>query len=122
MILKIIRYFPDVLTKSLALTNLIEYQIQLKDGIPVKNLPYQLAYPKIEYLREHIKDLVNSGVVEPRPHLFFWFSIPKRKLGLTIALNRHIVTEQCRDLIRQSFHWFVGAKYFYLNSAYHRIP
>lgn len=49
---------------KLCLTDLIEYKIELKDNIPVKSPPYQLAHPKMKILKEHIRDPVDKGVVE----------------------------------------------------------
>jgi hypothetical protein len=52
---KVLCRFPDVLTRKLELTHLVEYEIHLKDGTPVRSSPYRLAPPTMEYLRQHIR-------------------------------------------------------------------
>jgi hypothetical protein len=59
----VVRY-ADVLTSQLGLTHLLEWEIQLKGTRPVKLSPYQLAPPKMAFLRDHIKKLSADGVIE----------------------------------------------------------
>jgi len=61
----LIQEYPDVLTSKLGLTNLLEYEIQLVDNKPVRLAPYRLAPPKMQYLRRHINQLLEDGVIEP---------------------------------------------------------
>jgi hypothetical protein len=61
----LIHKYPDVLTSRLGLTKLLEYDIQLLDKTPVRLAPYRLAPPKMRYLREHVKQLLQDGVIEP---------------------------------------------------------
>jgi hypothetical protein len=49
---------PDVLTVKLVLTHLLQYEIQLEDT-PVRLVPYRLAPPKMQYLREQCNKLLN---------------------------------------------------------------
>lgn len=41
------------MTEKLGLTTLVEYDIKLKNNIPVKSQSYILAPPKMEFMREH---------------------------------------------------------------------
>jgi hypothetical protein len=43
----------------------MEYDIQLLDSTAVRQAPYRLAPPKMQYLREHIEKLLKDGVIEP---------------------------------------------------------
>ncbi|KAG8286362.1 biological adhesion [Homalodisca vitripennis] len=62
--------FPEVLTTKLGITNILEYEIHLTDTRAVRSLPYKLAPPKLEILRNMINILFESGVIEP-PHSSF---------------------------------------------------
>jgi len=73
----IVQQCPDVLTFGLGLTNVLQYDIQLLDQTPVRLAPYRLSPPKMLFLREHLKQLLDDGVIE---HLTlsilapcFWF-------------------------------------------------
>lgn len=125
--------FSDVLTKRLGLTTLIEYDIKLKDREPVKSHPYVYAPPKMEFLREHIKGLLEAGIVEPSdsPYASPCFIVTKegRKPRMVVdyrKLNMHVEVEAVPlPNINSCFDWFKGAKFFTvldLNSAYHQIP
>lgn len=133
VISELIEDYPDVLTTELGLTDLIEYHIELKDNIPVKSQPYQLAPPKMQFLREHVRDLEDKGVVEKSISNYsspvFLVQHPEKKPRMVVdyrKLNQHIVIEAVPlPNLHQCFNWFVGAKYFTvldLNSAYHQIP
>jgi len=61
----LIQHYPDVLTPELALTKVLEYDIQLLDKTPVRLAPYRLSPPKMQYLRAHLKQLLEDGVIEP---------------------------------------------------------
>lgn len=132
--------FPDVLTKRLGLTHLIEYDIKLKENASVKAHPYKLSPPKMAIMREHINELLNKGIIEPSVSAYSSaaFLVPKGKSGDEPSsqeyrcvidyrkLNQCIEIEQVPlpDL-HSAFHWFGKAKFFSvidLNQAYHQIP
>lgn len=84
------------MTNVLSLTHLIKYEIELKDNIAVKCHTYQLASPKMQFLKENIQDLLEKGVVEPnksaytspnflvlQPNKKPWIGIDYRMLSLT---------------------------------------
>lgn len=97
---------------------LLYTHIILKDNILVKSQSYQLAPPKIEFLREHIKDLVAKGVVEPSHSSCSspWVQHPDKKPRMVIDyhnLNQHIIIEAIPlTSLNHSFNWFVGLQYF----------
>lgn len=62
---QLIAEFPDVITKRLGRTNLVEYDIELTDDTPVRSRPYAYAPPKMEELRRHVAELLDQGVVSP---------------------------------------------------------
>jgi hypothetical protein len=35
------------------------------DKTPVRLAPYRLSQPKMQYLREHVKQLLSDGIIEP---------------------------------------------------------
>lgn len=61
--------------KELSFTNLINYDIQLKDTTSVKSNLINWSRKKWIFLREHIRKLENSGVVALHTLLvFLWFN------------------------------------------------
>jgi hypothetical protein len=132
-LLAVIDRYPDVLCDKLGLTHLLEYQIRLTDTKPVRLPPYRLAPPKMQYLRKHIQQLLDDGVIEPStsPYASPMFLVPKpdqtfRAVVDYRALNKRIEIESVPlPDIHSAFHWFSKAKYFTtldLNQAYHQIP
>jgi hypothetical protein len=133
MLEHLIHRYPDVLTARLGLTNLLEYDIQLLDKTPVRLAPYRLSPPKMQYLREHIKQLLRDGVIEPSTSHYSspMFLVPKsegtyRAVVDFRALNKRSAIESVPlPDIHSACHWFSKAKYFTtldLNQAYHQIP
>jgi hypothetical protein len=130
---EVVARFPDVLTNRLGLTHLLEYYIRLKDDKPVKSSPYRLAPPKITFLREHIKQLLEQGVIEPSSSQYSspMFLVPKPDHSYRAVVDYRRLN-QCIEIesvplpdIHSAFHWFCKAKYFTtldLNQAYHQIP
>jgi len=129
----LIQEYPDVLTSKLGLTDLLEYEIQLVDNKPVRLAPYRLAPPKMQYLRRHINQLLEDGVIEPSCSHYSspMFLIPMqggefRAVVDFRLLNKCIAIESVPlPDIHSAFHWFLRAKYFTtldLNQAYHQIP
>lgn len=64
-ILQLCKGFPEVLTKELGLTDLMEYKIRLTSNKIERSHPYKLAPPKMEILRETVDQLLEQGVIEP---------------------------------------------------------
>ena len=130
---KLIHQYPDVLTEKLGLTNILEYDIQLLDQTPVRLAPYRLSPPKMQYLREHVKQLLRDGVIEPSNSHYSspMFLVPKtagmyRAVVDFRALNKRIAIESVPlPDIHSACHWFGKARYFTtldLNQAYLQIP
>jgi hypothetical protein len=115
----IVRY-PDVLTSRLGLTRLLQYEIILKDTRPVKLPPYRLAPPKMKFLREQIKKLLDEGVIELSASTYSspMFLVPKvpnnfRAVVDYRLLNQRIEVESTPlPDIHSAFNWFAKAKYF----------
>jgi hypothetical protein len=129
----LIQQYPDVLTETLGLTHLLEYDIQVLDNTPVRLSPYRLAPPKMKFIRGHIQQLLKDGVIEPSCSRYSspMFLVPKpggeyRAVVDFRALNKRISIESVPlPDVHSAFHWFSKAKYFTtldLNSAYHQIP
>jgi hypothetical protein len=125
--------FPDVLTKKLGVTKLIEYEIRLNDTRPVRSHPYQLAPPKMAILKEMIKELLENGVIEPSNSTYsspaFLVPKPNGKSRMVIdyrKLNQKIEIDPVPlPVLHSAFDWFGDAEYFTvidLNQAYHQIP
>lgn len=55
--------FPWALTKTV-INSPVEYHIQLRDNKPVRPPKYRLAPPRMQFLWEHIKQLLEVGVIE----------------------------------------------------------
>ena len=130
---RLIRQYPDVLTPKLGLTNVLEYDIQLLDPTPVRLAPYRLSPPKMQYLREHIKQLLADGVIEPSNSNYSspMFLVPKSEGNYRAVvdfrvLNKRIAIESVPlPDVHSACHWFGKARYFTtldLNQAYHQIP
>jgi hypothetical protein len=64
-LLQVINQFTDVLTPKLGLTILLEYDIELPDLSPVKLAPYRLMPPKMKVLPQHIRRMLDQGVIRP---------------------------------------------------------
>ena len=129
---QLIHQYPDVLTAKLGLTNILEYEIQLLDQTPVRLAPYRLSPPKMQYLREHVKQLLRDGVIEPSNSHYSspMFLVPKSEGSYRAvvdfrALNKRIAIESVPlPDVHSACHWFGKAKYFTtldLNQAYHQI-
>ena len=129
----LISQYPDVLSEKLGLTHLLQYEIQLTDTKPVRLSPCRLSPPKMQYLREHIKTLLNEEVIEPSVSSYSspMFMVPEtggdyRAVVDFRMLNKRISNESVPiPDIHSAFHWFTKAKYFTtldLNQAYHQIP
>jgi hypothetical protein len=114
----LIQQYQAVLTGRLGCTHLGDYDIQLLDKTPVRLPPYRLAPSKMLFLREHIQQLLNDGVIEPSCSNYWSpiFLVPKA--GGTYlavvdfrALNKRISIESVPlPYIHSAFHWFAGAK------------
>jgi hypothetical protein len=87
----------------------------------------------MQFLREHIKQLLKNGVIEPSSSQYSspMFLVPKRDQSYRAvvdyrALNKHTEIESVPlPDVHSAFHWFSKAKYFTtldLNQAYHQIP
>jgi hypothetical protein len=59
----LLRDFPQVFTRKLELTTLLEYDIQLTDTITVRCSPYRLSPPKMNVLRRQIQETLDKGIV-----------------------------------------------------------
>jgi hypothetical protein len=120
MVERLINRYPNVLTARLGLANLLEYVIQLLDKTPVRLAPYSLSPPKMQYLREHIMQLLKDGVIEPSLSNYSspMFLVPKsegtyRAVVNFRALNIRIAIESVPlPDIHSACHWFGKAKYF----------
>jgi hypothetical protein len=110
---RFIHRYPDVLTARLGLTHVLEYEIQLLDKAAVRLAPYRLAPPKMHYLREHIKQLLKDGVIEPSSSQYSSPVFLVRKSGGEYravvdfrAINKRIANESVPlPDIQSAFHW-----------------
>ena len=129
----LIQEYRDVLTSKLGLTNLLEYEIQLVDNKPVRLAPYRLAPPKMHYLRRHMNQLLEDGVIEPSCSHYSspMFLVPKpggefrAVVDFRLLKKRIAIKSVPLPDIHSAFHWFSRAEYFTtldLNQAYHQIP
>ena len=125
--------YPDVLTEKLGRTHTLEYDIQVLDPTPVRSAPYRLAPPKMQYLHQHIQQLLKDGIIEPSTSHYSspMFLVPKaggayRAVVDFRALNKRIAIESVPlPDVHSAFHWFAKAKIFTtldLNSAYYQVP
>lgn len=126
--------FPDVLTKRLGLTNLLEYKIKIVSDKVVRSHPYKLAPPKMEIMREMVEQLLSDGVIEPSQSNFAspGFLVPKPGGKSRLVIDYRKVNSECIEIdsvplpdLHSAFDWFGRAKFFTildLNSAYHQIP
>jgi hypothetical protein len=122
--------FPQVFTRKLGLTTLLEYDIQLTDTIPVRSSPYRLSPPKMNVLRRQIQEMLDKGIIRysVSPYSNPIFLVPKGETDFLPvvdyrALNKKIFIESVPlPDIHSCFHWFAGATVFTtldLNSAYY---
>lgn len=130
---RVIDSYPDVLTKSLGKTNILEYDIELTDTTPIRRPPYRLAPPKLKIMKGLIQEMLDSGVIRTSKSNYSSpiFLVPKGedKYRTVIdyrLLNSKIVIDSVPipDL-HTSFAHFTGAKIFSsidLNEAYFPIP
>lgn len=127
------RSFPDVLTATLGLTNLIEYDIKIHTKEVVKASPFQLAPPKLEAMNAQINDLLQKGVIQESVSQYsspaFLVPKPNGKQRMVIDYRKinKLIDGEAYPLpnVDTSFHWFNKARYFTvldLNAAYHQIP
>lgn len=123
--------FPDVITAKLGLTDLLEYDIKLKDNTAVKLHPYKLNPIKMEQMREKINKLLEQGVIQPSVSNYSSpaFLVPQgeNKQRLVIdyrQLNLKIIPESIPlPDIHGAFHYFAqSGVIFDLNSAFNQIP
>lgn len=71
--------FPDVLTKKLGLTHLMEYKIRLTSNKVIRSHPYKLAPPSMGQLRAVVIKLLAEGLIEPTQSEYASpaFTVPK---------------------------------------------
>lgn len=129
---KLIKRFPNVLTKRLGSCNKIKYEINLKNNDVVKSHPYQLCRPKMLIMRELIDKLLADDVIETSTSSYSspCFLVPKpvgHRLVIDYRkLNKNIQIESVPlPSIHTAFEWFAEANYFTvldLNQAYYQIP
>ena len=93
---RVLGRFPDVLRRRLGLTHLIEYEIRLTDGTPVRSSPYRLAPPKMEFLRQHIQTLLEDGVIEMSLSHYSspMFLVPKPDNGYRAVVDYRALNEK----------------------------
>lgn len=131
--LKVLNKYTKVLTKKLGCTNVLEYDIILNDLTPVRNAPYSLSPPKMEFIRGLIKKLLDLGVIRPSKSSYASpaFLVPKGEDDFRMVidyrdLNRKVDIEAVPiPDINTAFSWFGKAKWFCvldMNSAYHQVP
>lgn len=125
--------YPEVLTPKLGVTDLMEYEIRLKDKQPVRSYPYDLAPPKAQIMRDILQELWKEQVIEksnssyaspaflvPKPDGSSRLVIDYRKLNQRIEIDSVPLPN-----LQSAFDWFGEACYFTiidLNKAYHQIP
>lgn len=130
---RLIARHPEVLTKKLGRTTVLEYDIAMKDDAVVKSTPFPLLGEKLSFMREHVDKLEKEGVIEPSVSPFaspvFLVNREGRKPRMVVdyrKLNNHVSVEGTPvPNLHESFHHFTGANFFTvldLNSAYHQIP
>jgi hypothetical protein len=130
---QLIHKYLDVLTAKLGLTNALEYEIQLLDKTPVRLAPYILSLPKMQYLREHVKQLLRDGVIEPSFSQYNspMFLVPKSEgtyrdvVDFTAPNKRTAIESVSVPDVHSACHSFGKAKYFTtldLKQEYHQIP
>jgi len=128
----LVEAYPDVFTSKLGRTNILQYEISLKDSSPVRLPPYRLSPPRMCILREKIQKWLDEGVIRPSvsPYSSPIFLVPKgdndfRPVVDYRQLNQKIDIESVPlPDINTAFNWFAGAKVFTsldLNSAYNQI-
>jgi hypothetical protein len=114
---EVIARFPEVLTTRLGLTHLLEYNIRLTNTKPVRSPPFRLALPKMQFLREHLKCLLEDGVIEPSTSQYSSpvFLVPKPDQSYRAVVDYRRLN-QCIEVesvplpdIHSAFHWFPKA-------------
>lgn len=130
---KLLSEFPNTITKRLGQTNLIKYHINIKPDHKVRCRPYQFAPPKTEQLRQHIRELLDNGVIRESNSQYASpaFLVPKKggKTRMVVnfkALNQGLTLEATpMPTVESAFQHLGKAKWFTvldLNSAYNQIP
>ena len=61
---KTLQQFDDVLTNKIGHVKRYKYAIQLKNNIPVRKNPFPLPPPKAHEMENHIKDLLEQGIIK----------------------------------------------------------
>jgi len=129
---RLVREFPDVLTAELGQAKNFKYSVQLTDSIPVRKAPYPLAPPQAKIMREHVKDLLDKGIISPSksPYASPAFLVKKSKGGFRLCidyrqLNKKVVMDSFPvPSIEHIFQCLKGAKVFTtldLNSAFYQV-
>lgn len=125
--------FPDVLTKRLGLTPLMEYKIRLTSNKVVRSHPYKLAPPRMEQLRQVVNKLLEEDVIEPTQSAYASpaFTVPKPNGKSRLVIDYRKINSECIEIdtvplpdLHSAFDWFGKARFFTvfdLNSAYHQI-
>jgi hypothetical protein len=128
----IIASFLDILTSRIGSDSSVGIQHPADEHQASDVATVQLAPPKMQFLREHIKRLLEDGVIEPSSSQYSrpMFMVPKpdqsyRAVADYRLLNQRIEVESVHLLDNYSaFHWFSKARYFTtldLNQAYQQI-
>lgn len=129
----LILQYPDTVTKTLGRTNALTYHINIQKNHVVRCRPYQLAPPKNQMMQDHIKQLLDKGVIRESTSEYASpaFLVPKKDGTTRLvvnykALNQGLTLEATPSPnVEMAFNHLGQAKYFTLidlNSAYHQIP
>lgn len=131
---QLIAEFPDVVTKRLGRTGLIEYDITLNSNKIVRSSPYQFNPIKMQKLRDHIKELLEKDVIEPStsPYSCPGFLVDKKGTDKSRFVVNYKPINNLMSLestpsptVEQAFQYLGSStlvSIIDMNSAYHQIP
>lgn len=125
--------FPDVICSKLGVTRLLKYDIELNSNQPVRSTPYSLSPPKLTSLKQHLRKLMDEGIIEPS--FSQWsspaFIIPKKDGTDRLVVDYRRLNKLVKvdnfptPNVENAFQYLSQAKYFTLidlKSAFHQIP
>lgn len=125
--------YQDVLTEEIGHTDRYTLDIQLKDMTPIRKAPYSLTPNKATLMQEHVKKLINKGIIEKciSPYASPAFLIMKKDGSPRLCvdyrrLNKNIIFDafpspKMEDIF-MTLHGSTVFSSIDLTSAFYQIP
>jgi hypothetical protein len=125
--------FPDVICARLGATHVLKYDLEVNAHSPIRSTPYSLSPPKLIALKQHLRKLMDEGIIEPS--FSQWsspaFLIPKKDGTERLVVDYRRLNKLVKvdnfptPNVENAFQYLSQAKYFTvidLKSAFHQIP